>query len=119
MARRKRTSAVLEAAHHRMAGLSSISPAPDFGAGLTVAAYTTTVHDFSTQLDSYNQMVSAVDEAQNRLDAAEENLNEQNNRMLAAVKAHYGPDSNQYEQAGGKRLRDRKRRAKKAIATTA
>ena len=119
MARRKRTSAVLEAAHHRMAGLSTIDPAPDFGDGLTVAAYTTTANDFSTQLDSYNQMVSAVDEAQNRLDAAEENLNEQNVRILANVKAHYGPDSNEYEQAGSKRLRDRKPRAKKAIATTA
>ena len=119
MARRKRTSAVLEAAHHRMAGLSSITPAPDFGSGVSIAAYASKVSDFTTKLDSYNQMVSAADELQNQIDADEENLNELNNRMLAAVKGHFGPDSNQYEQAGGKRTRDRKRPAKKALAKPA
>ena len=113
MARQKRTSVVLEEAHTRMAGLSSIIPAPDFGSGLTLAAYSARISDFSAQLDAYNQMVSSMDEAQNQVDAAEESLNEQNNRMLSAVKAHYGPDSNQYEQAGGKRLRDRKRPVRK------
>jgi hypothetical protein len=29
--------------------------------------------------------------------------------MLAAVEAHYGPDSNEYEAAGGTRTSDRKR----------
>ena len=116
MARQKRTSVVLEEAHTRMAGLSSITPAPDFGSGLTLAAYATKISDFSTRLNGYNQMVSTVDEAQNQVDAAEESLNELNKRMLAAVKAHYGPDSNQYEQAGGKRLRDRKRPVRKAAA---
>ena len=113
MARQKRTSVVLEDAHTRMAGLSSITPAPDFGSGLALPAYSAKISDFSTRLDGYNQMVSAADEAQNQVDAAEESLNELNKRMLAAVKAHYGPDSNQYEQAGGKRLRDRKRPARK------
>ena len=116
MARQKRTSVVLEEAHMRMAGLSSITPAPDFGAALTLAAYSARIDDFSTRLDSYIQMISAVDEAQNLVDAAEESLIELNKRMLFAVKAHYGPDSNQYEQAGGKRLRDHKRPVKKAAA---
>jgi len=40
-------------------------------------------------------------------------LRETNKRMLAAAEAHYGPDSNQYEQAGGTRLRDRKRPTRK------
>ena len=119
MARRKRTSAVLEAAHHRMAGLSSITPVPDFGTGVSFAAYAAKISDFATKLDSYNQMVSAADELQNQIDADEEHLDELNTRMLAAVKAHFGPDSNQYEQAGGKRTRDRKRPGKKALAKTA
>ena len=119
MARQKRTSNILEVAHKRMAGLNSISPAPDFGPGLKVAAYAAEISEFSTRLDGYNQMSSAVDEAQNQLDAAEEGLNESNKRMLAAVKAHYGTDSNQYEQAGGTRLRDHKRPAKKAVAKSA
>ena len=116
MARRKRTSAVLGAAHHRMVGLSSITPVPDLGTGVSFAAYAAKISDFATKLDSYNQLVSTADELQNQIDADEENLNELNNRMLSAVKAHFGPDSNQYEQAGGKRLRDRKRPVKKAGA---
>ena len=119
MARRKRTSAVLEAAHHRMVGLSSITPVPDLGTGVSFAAYAAKISDFATKLDSYNQLVSTADELQNQIDADEENLNELNNRMLSAVKAHFGPDSNQYEQAGGKRTRDRKRPGKKALAKTA
>ena len=117
MARRKRTSQVLEAAHIRMAGLNSIAPAPEFGPGVSLAAYATQISDFSSKLDSYNQMVAAVDELQNQVDAAEISLREANKRMLSAVEAHYGPDSNQYEQAGGKRARDRKRPTRKARAT--
>ena len=119
MARKKRTSTILEAAHHRLAGLSSITPTADFGTGLTVAAYSGTINDFSTKLDTYNQMVTAVDELQNQIDADEANLRELTRRMLAAAQAHYGPDSNQYEQAGGKRVRDRKPRAKKAVDKSA
>ena len=119
MARRKRTSAVLEAAHQRLAGLNSITPPPNFGSGLTLAAYTTQITEFSTMLDSYNQMIAALDDLQNQLDTAEAGLQEANRRMLAAVQALYGPDSNQYEQAGGTRLRDRKRPAKKAPAKPA
>jgi hypothetical protein len=96
-----------------MAGLSSITPAADFGTGLTVAAYSAQVNAFSTKLDTYNQMVTAVDELQNQIDADEAALREMNARMLAAAEAHYGPDSNQYEQAGGTRRRDRKTPAKK------
>ena len=119
MARQKRTSAILQAAHKRLAGLSSITPAADFGVSLSVAAYSTVISDFTTTLDRYNQMVAAADEAQNQVDAAEKNLNELSNRMLAAVKAHYGPDSNEYEQAGGKRTRDRKRHTRRAVAKSA
>ena len=119
MARRKRTSTILEAAHHRMAGLSSITPTVDFGTGLTLAAYSARINDFTTKLDNYNQMVAAVDELQNQIDADEANLRELNARMLAASKAHYGPDSNQYEQAGGKRIRDRKPRPRKGVEKTA
>ena len=119
MARRKRTSTILEAAHHRLAGLSSITPTVDFGTGLTLAAYSTKINDFTSKLDNYNQMVAAVDELQNQIDADEANLRELNARMLAASKAHYGPDSNQYEQAGGIRVRDRKSRPRKAAEKSA
>ena len=113
MARKKRTSSVLEAAHQRLAGLKSITPAPDFGKDLTLPGYDTEIGNFSTRLDSYNQMLSALDDLQNQVDADESKLNETNKRWLAAAEAHYGSDSNEYEQAGGTRLRDRKRPTKK------
>lgn len=113
MARKKRTSAVLETAHKRSSGLKSIDPAPNFGATLTLPAYSTEIGDFSSLLDTYNQMLSALDEFQNRVDAGEEHLNETNKRMLSAAEAHYGPDSSEYEQAGGTRLSERKRPKKK------
>lgn len=113
MARRKRTSTVLEAAHQRLAGLNSITPAPDFGSGLTLPAYTTQINEFSTKLDHYNQMVATLDDLQNQLDDDEADLRDTTKRMLAAAEAHYGPDSSQYEQAGGTRLSDRKRPGRK------
>lgn len=119
MSRRKRTSTVLEAAHQRLAGLNSITPTPDFGPGLRLADYGTQISEFSGTLDRYNQMVAALDDLQNQLDGAEAKLNETNKRMLSAAEAHYGPDSSEYEQAGGTRLSDRKRPARKAPAKPA
>ena len=113
MARQKRTSPVLEVGHHRLAGLNSIAPPPDFGPNLTLTGYSTQIKNFSDRLNTYNQMLAALDEMQNLVEADEANLRDQNKRMLAAVEAHYGPDSNQYEQAGGTRLRDRKRPVRK------
>lgn len=115
MARMKRTSpALLQTAHKRLAGLNAITPAPDFGAGLTLTAYNGQINNYTTKLDNYNKMVATLDELQNELDALEAALGETNRRMLAAAEAHYGPDSSQYEQAGGKRISDRKRPSRKA-----
>ncbi len=65
MARQRRTSAVLETARQRLAGLKSITPTPDFGSGLNVAAYETEVTGFGGDLDTYNQHVAALDDEQN------------------------------------------------------
>ena len=119
MARKKRASQVLEAAHQRLAGLNSITPPLDFGPNLTLAAYTTQINAFSTRLNNYNQMLASLDELQNLVDAEEASLRESNKRMLAAAEAHYGPDSNQYEQAGGTRVSDRKRPTRKTPASPA
>ena len=119
MARQKRNSPVLETAHHRLAGLNSITPTPDFGSTLTIPAYTTQISDFSAKLNQYNQMVATLDDLQIQLDAAEVSLRETNKRMLTAAEARYGTDSSQFEQAGGKRLSERKRSTRKAEAKPA
>lgn len=110
MARSKRKSSVLEAARQRLAGLKSItSPAPNFGPSLTLSQYETAINDFGVDLDGYNEKLAALDDQQNVLEADELKLRELNRRMLAAAEGQYGPDSSQFEQAGGKRTSERKR----------
>lgn len=109
MARLRRTSTVLEAARQRLAGLKSINPAPDFGTALTLVAFETQITGFSTKLENYNRQVAALDDLQNGLEADEDTLREMNKRMLSAAEAHYGPDSSEYEAAGGTRVSERKK----------
>lgn len=119
MARMKRRSGVLEAARQRLAGLKSIVPAPEFGTTLSLAGYEASVNSVSSKLDSYNERLSALDQLQNELEATENELREMNVRLLSAVEGAYGPDSNEYEQAGGTRRSDRKRSPPKAARTGA
>ena len=65
-------------------------------------------------LDAYNGELALLDERTNRLDAREQDLADLSQRVLAAVKGQYGPDSNEFEQVGGKRRSDRKRPARAA-----
>ena len=113
MARQKRTSQVLELARQRLAGLKSITPAVVLGGNLTVEAFEAEIEAYSTRRDGYNSKVADLDDETNQLDDHEERLNELNVRILAAVKAQYGPDSSEFEQLGGVRTSDRKRGVRK------
>lgn len=117
MARAKRSSTVLETARQRLAGLKSITPAPEFGDDLSLAAYEAELNAFSTNLDSYNQELFSLDDKQNAVNAAEANLREKNRRMLRASEAKYGPDSSEFQLAGGTRVSDHKRRTRKSKGT--
>jgi len=117
MARTKHSSTVLDTARQRLAGLKSISPAPDFGATLTLAGYEADITAMTTKLDGYNEQLSSLDQSQNELDALEAALREKNTRILSAAEARYGPDSSEYEQAGGTRKSDRKRPGPKGPRT--
>lgn len=109
MARTRRGSSVLDSARQRLAGLKSITPAPDLGPALTLTGYEQEITAFSTSLDGYNEKLAALDELQNSLEAAETSLRDKNKRILSAVEAAYGSDSSEYEQVGGTRQSDRKR----------
>src|SRR6266550_1803689 len=113
MARKRRTSAVLETTRQRLAGLKQIDPAPDFGGNLNAAGRQAVITDFTGELDSYNQNVAALDEQQNRVDTKEDSAGDWNKRVLAAVGAKYGTDSSEYEMVGGTRLSERKRTSRK------
>jgi hypothetical protein len=118
MARPKRSSTILEAARQRLSGLKSITPKPDFGTALSLDAYEQEINAYSTKLDKYNEALSTLDGLQNDLDTTEADLNDKSKRMLSAVGAHYGTDSDQYEKAGGTRSSERKRPTKKPAPTS-
>ena len=113
MPRPKRGSSVLETARQRLAGLKTITPKPDFGPALDLDLYEQEIDALAATLDKYNEMLSLLDALQNDLSGGETRLREKNKRMLAAAEAHYGPDSNEYEKAGGKRSSERKRPLRK------
>src|SRR5580765_4305257 len=119
MARKKRTSRVQEIARHRLAGLKKITPKPELG-NITVESYEAEVDGFAAEQDAYNGELAQLDERTNRLDARERQLADLNQRVLAAVRGQYGPDSNEVEQVGGTRRSDRKRptRTMKVPVTT-
>jgi len=109
MARARRSSSVLDTAQQRLAGLKAINPAPELGPALSLAGYETEITTFGTTLNTYNERLAALDELQNSLEAAENSLRDKNKRILSAVEAQYGPDSSEYEQAGGTRQSERRR----------
>ena len=108
MARMKRRSAVLEAARQRLAGIKSISPIPVLGPNLNLDNYEQDILNLTENLNKYNETVTLLDTMGNNLDAEEKRLRETSRRVLAAIEAQFGPDSNQYEAAGGTRISDRK-----------
>jgi hypothetical protein len=119
MARTKRRSPILQTARERLAGLKQFQTQPDFGPALTVAAYETEINGYTTDETTYNQDLAALDDKQNRLDARENGLKDLNLRILAAVKAQFGPDSSEFELVGGVRRSERKKPVRKAAAGSA
>jgi hypothetical protein len=117
VARQKRSSTILETARQRLAGLKSISPKPNFGPALDLDQYEQDINKLGVSLDKYNELVSLLDQTQNALEIEEAQIHDKNKRMLAATGAQYGPDSSEYEQAGGKRLSERRRNTKKPATT--
>jgi len=113
MARSKRTSSVLELARQRMSGVRSITPLPDYGPSLKIVDYEADITALNDKINSHNGLLSDVDQSQNELEALERVVGDKNVRILAATKAHYGPDSTEYEQVGGTRRSDRKKSGSK------
>ncbi|MEH2403903.1 hypothetical protein [Nostoc sp.] len=124
MARLKRSSLTLENALRRIAGMRSISPTLEFGNGLNLTDYDSRIQTLQTQLSTYNTLLSTLDEMTGRLSLIEEELRGYSEKMLMSVATHYGKDSLQYIQAGGKPRKKLSRRSSntqspsKSTATT-
>ena len=113
MPRLKRGSAVLEVAKKRFAALKTITPEPTFTGGITLLNYEQNISELETRLNTYNEKLNNLDRLGNEINDVEKFLREMNQRMLSAVKAQYGPDSYEYETAGGTRISERKSPVKK------
>lgn len=108
----KKTSKTVEAARVRLAGLKSIDPALDLGNGVTAAIYESKIVGTETDLSKYNTTLSQADEDQNKFEMSEKDLKDYHERILLAVAAKYGKDSNEYEKAGGTKKSEKKKPTK-------
>lgn len=107
--KRTRTSQIITEAESRAAALRSIETQLDFGKSLSMRAYTTKIDEARQLLAQYNTGVAQLDSVRNALMDVETDLSELSSRILKAVLVQFGPDSHEYEMAGGTRRSERKR----------
>jgi hypothetical protein len=103
------SSASVDKAERRIAGLRSINPALDLGKGLTVEAFTDLIEMTHRRVAVYNTTLSLLDVDRAAMLEAEKTLMALSEKMLLGVAFEYGKDSAEYEMAGGVRKSQRKR----------
>ena len=113
MARSKRSSPAVDKAGTRLSSLKGINEDLDLGNGFTNADFDTRIKAVKKQVDDYNGKLSSLDGDLNGLEDAEKDLNDYTDRILAAVGVKFGRDSSEYEEAGGTRKSERKRKTGK------
>jgi hypothetical protein len=101
MARRKRTSQMLEKAVRRAAGINSIDPNLDLGYGLTLPAFSTLIETMRTRENAYNSALSSLDKLYREMLQTERELGDMAEHMLLGVATRYGKSSVEYGMAGG------------------
>jgi hypothetical protein len=101
MARRKRTSLVLEKAVRRAASINSIDSNIDLGNGLSLPAFSTLIETMRTKENAYNTALSSLDRLYREMLETEDELGDMTEYMLMAVGTRYGKSSIEYGMAGG------------------
>jgi hypothetical protein len=96
-------------AANRLAGIKSIDENVDLGNGLTAATFGASISETQAALEAYNSTLALADQQLNQFTAKEKALKDIHERILIAVAAKYGKDSDEYEMAGGKRKSERKK----------
>jgi pyruvate/oxaloacetate carboxyltransferase len=109
MARRKRTSQVLEKAVRRAAGMSSIDPALELGNGLSLPAFSTLIETMRSKENDYNSALSNLDKLYREMLETERELGDMAEHMLLGVATRYGKSSVEYGMAGGVPKNQRRR----------
>ena len=113
MAYKARESALITKAQLRIDGLAAIDPKLDLGETVSVSEGTAQVAAAAKTLSDYNKALKSADDLLNRLTAQEKALAAWSTKALGGVKFKYGPDSSEYEMAGGIRQSERKKPVRK------
>lgn len=113
MARPKRSSATLQKAEQREAGLQSISPTLDLGNALTLETYSDLINTLRSQIADYNSALANLDDQSRQIKDTELKLRNLSEQMLLGVAAKYGKDSREYGKAGGVPKGERRRPTQK------
>jgi hypothetical protein len=95
-------------ARTRLGGLKSIAPTQDFGNGLTTDALASLVAKTEAAISSYNQLFGELTLARRLVQQLEKDLGDMSDRILKAVAAYYGTNSNEYAIVGGVPKQERK-----------
>jgi hypothetical protein len=83
---------------------------PTFSLGeLTLARLQAMIDDLRTRRDRVQQLRTELTAAVNDTGASGDALDQTNTRIRGGIRAIFGTDSNQYDQAGGTRASERKR----------
>jgi hypothetical protein len=114
MAYKARESKPIAKAQLRVDGLAAIDPALDLGETVSVAEGTTKIKEVAKTLSDYNKALKTADDLLNQLRGQEKALGAWSTKALGGVKFKYGPDSSEYEMAGGIRQSERKKPVRKA-----
>jgi hypothetical protein len=112
MARKKRSSRILEKAEFRVAGLKAIDPKLKFDDTCNLQNLTQLIQQVQKMLDDYNAAIAIVDSSKIKLDEMEKTLNQISDKMLMGVGFKYGKNSSEYELAGGVRDSERIRKSR-------
>lgn len=107
---KKNSSTAIETAQTRAAAIEAFDTAFDVGSGVSLTALKAKTTELQTAIASYNTKLSEVDALYNVMLSKEKELNTLNARILAGIGVKYGKDSNEYEQAGGTRTSEIKRK---------
>ncbi|MBE9104016.1 hypothetical protein IQ229_03375 [Nostoc cf. edaphicum LEGE 07299] len=112
MARKKRSSRILEKAEFRVAGLKAIDPKINFDETYNLQNLNQLIDNFHNMLDDYNAAIAMIDSSRNKLDEMEKTLSQVSDKMLTWVGCKYGRNSNEYELAGGVKDSERIRKSR-------
>ena len=99
--RPNKTSSVLKDAMRRLERLNAIQPVPDLGEGFNLKVYETAVNDLKALEATYNTKISELDGMSASFKDMERMVRDYRVRILAAVAAQYGRNSEEYAAAGG------------------